>query len=466
MQLPLFNLDRDIVKQFTPTDLNTSSLNYKNHVRLLNEFKRAGGKYSSEFNIFDNPGRLYFKILFHFDTPSGLLHPTWNYASGQYIQPKFNKNGADELDWYTYSTAFSYLMQNDEEERAEYLKQFILLLSNINTESPWYFTSLAGLDSVIQRHEFFKDPKIETSERRKITINCLEDAIDNRLMTLMDLYRHTCYSWMHKRIMLPSNVRRFDMTIILYSLPIKRYHVPVKTPKIADLLGTAGKYFDNPTNSSNEYASFGNINNPNNQTYIASYKTFTFTGCEFYFPAETYGELFNGGDENGWSPKPSIEISYDDCFESRYNEFLPEMVITDLLKLDSTYFSLYDAKTRTGEAITEIPVGTIEPDTIENNAKNRPTYITKANKNLDTLTDQALGYLAGKTAPTINSKVVLGNMHGFSLSDVTRTINQAGDLQVAQTIQALKKDHLNNYFSDGLKRGDGNNRGFIRSKLN
>ena len=463
MQLPLFNLD-NIVKQFTPTDLNTSSLNYKNHVRLINEFKRAGGKYSSEFNIFDNPGRLYFKILFHFDTPAGLIHPTWNFASGKYVTPVFNKNGSDELDWYTYSTAFSYLMQNDEIERANYLKQFILLLSNINTESPWYFASIAGLDSVIQRHEFYKDPKIETSERRKITINCLEDSIDNRLLTLMDLYRHTCFSWMHKRIILPSNVRRFDMTIILYSLPIKRYHVPVKTPKISDLLGSIGKFIDNKEDSTKDYASFGDINST---SYIASYKTFTFQGCEFNFPAEMYGEIFNGGDENGWSPKPTIEITYDDCFESRYNEFLPEMVITDLLKLDSTYFSMYDSKTRSGDSITEIPSGTLDPDNISDNIskKTRPTYIDKANENLDTLTNQALGYLTGEVAPAVTSKVALGNMHGFSLSDVTRTINQAGDLQIAQTIQALKKDHLNSNYSDGLKKGDGNNRGFIKSKL-
>ena len=468
----------DILKQFTPKDLNTNSLNYKNHVRLMHSFKQSGGKYSSEFNLFDNPGSVYFKILFHFDTPSGLLHPTWNYASGSSITPSFNPNAAEELDWYTYSTAYSYLQLNDELERAEYLKQFILLLSNINSESPWYFSSINGLSDAVTRNNFFKDPKIETSEKRKITINsALPDTIDQRLMTLMDLYRHLTYSYTHKRIILPSNLRKFDMSIVLYSLPIKRLHTPTRTPKITDALGAVGKYIENigPSNSTTDtsrkgYANFGSIDKLTNEDaskseYVASFKVFDFIGCEFNFPGEPYGEINNGTEGFGFKFKPSIEINYDECLETRYNEFLPELIISDLLKLDTTRFSMFDPSKRSGESIEDTSNILYDYEDIKKNVGNRKTYTDISFEDDDTLTNQALGVLSSYTAPKVTQKVVLGNIYGFSLSDAVRTANEALDLQVPQTIQALRKDIFYKNFREGMKRGDGSNRGFIKSKL-
>jgi hypothetical protein len=55
---------------------------------------------------------------------------------------------------------------NDEKERAEKLKKFIYLLSDINSQSPWYFQSITGLDAAIERKQFTdKDFKIEEERR-------------------------------------------------------------------------------------------------------------------------------------------------------------------------------------------------------------------------------------------------------------------------------------------------------------
>ena len=155
----------------------------------------------------DQPGHLYFKIFFHFldDNPmgNGLLHPSWKYSSGEWVTQSNYSHRAKELDYWQHSSAWSYLKQNGEEERAAYLKQFVELLSNISTYSPWYFQSISGLGEALQR----TTTEVKEEERKKITIGFLEDSTDERIGTLLDLYRMSCWSHLHRREMLPVNLR-------------------------------------------------------------------------------------------------------------------------------------------------------------------------------------------------------------------------------------------------------------------
>lgn len=442
----------DILKPFTPTDLNVNPYSYREHIRQLHNFKQSGGHYSSDFNLYDNPVTLYFKILFHFEEPYGLLHPTWNFASGNKVANKINNMRAQELDWYGYSTAYSYLQQNDELERATYLQRFIELLSNINSESPWYFAGINGLEAAINRHDFFKE---ETggnipSEKRKLTIDCLEESQDLRLSTLMDLYRHMTYSWSLKKEIIPSNLRKFNMSIVLYSLPIKRLHLPVKNKKITDTLGQVGKWIESYGKEDSGYAQFyGN----NSSDYTASYKVFEFHNCEFRFNGAAFNTIQNTGDDTGLSPKMSFDIDYEECYEVKYNEFLPEMLILDALQVDTKqYFMERDSD----DVMERYNFGGIKMDPDK-------TY-EEIDDNTNKLSDQLIGLASGYTAPKVNQKVILGNLYGFSLNRTSRTVDKLLEGQYVNSAFELASVIRGN-FHDGLERGDGNNRGFIKSKL-
>ena len=115
---------------------DTHILSYGRFLLDRQNFRKAGTKHGDNFNLFDTPSKKYFKILFYFgnddnDTSdinkdlytgfsNGLLSPSWLYT---------NTNG--ENLYYEYNSAWAYLKLNAEDERAEKLKQFVHLLSNI-----------------------------------------------------------------------------------------------------------------------------------------------------------------------------------------------------------------------------------------------------------------------------------------------------------------------------------------------
>ena len=118
---------------------NNELLSYAHILWERNEFRRAGTRSGSEFNYFDSPTNTYFKIFFYFnngdemgssDLSGGLLAPTWHVLT------------TDE--YYKYSSAWSYLKMNGEEDRADKLKKFITLLSNISSYAPWTFKTISG----------------------------------------------------------------------------------------------------------------------------------------------------------------------------------------------------------------------------------------------------------------------------------------------------------------------------------
>jgi hypothetical protein len=212
-----------------------SILSYAQFLKDIKNFKSSGTESgedtSKDFNLLDTPAQKYFKILFYFgsmpenDTDSnhlsGLLAPTWEV---------FNKRNNAEfaqsmnpLQYYDFNSAWSYLMLNDELERAEKLEQFVTLLSDINTYSPWYFTSIGGINEALER-KAAEDGKIDMNDRKKLSIKCLPDAFDNRITTLLELYRDITWSWVQKKEIIPANLRKFNMAVYIFEAPNNVWH--------------------------------------------------------------------------------------------------------------------------------------------------------------------------------------------------------------------------------------------------
>ena len=284
---------------------NISFYSYGDFIRERNSFKivdRAG------INRFDTPGALYYKLVFYFSDESGLLG--LNGIDGFDTDVKIRLNGFDAKKQIK-NTAYNFLLRNDELERAEMLKNFLILLSEINSKSPWYFQEISGLDTALERKLFSENEFKVEDKPGQIQIKCLNDAYDDRIGTLLDLYRASCFSYQNKKEIVPRNLRKFNMGILIFSTPIR---------------GKGGKSGDKNNRIKIPFGDESNL-------YIPSTKLIELRNCEFdYNSAKSAIGTLNTTDAP-FSPQYTITISFDDCYESRYNEIM-QQVITDFINID------------------------------------------------------------------------------------------------------------------------------------
>lgn len=425
-------------------ELETDLLSYRSILHNMLSWRQSAGPHSSEFNLYDFPAHNFYRILFHFfggdsdevgeestiGTPIGmgygLLHPSWDY--GLTNDTVSNGSKMTEYSAWNYNTAYAYLIMNDEQERAAYLKQFIELLSNISAYSPWYFMKVSGISDALERKQMIEGKYDTLGE---LTIECLDDSFDHRIGTLLDLYRTAVYSWQLKKEIIPANLRKFDMTIVVFSVPIKNLHHPADSDGVLyDALGMVGDWLSDSDDAS-EYAT---TNPSKTSNYITSYKSYEFHNCEINYN-KSHADFNDISNEKGFGEKYKIVINYEDMYETRFNEFMHEE-ITDLVLVDSlTYYysdglsDISNISKNVGPGYKSVNANTIasvDPTTVEDEllhsvtGYNDSTHESNLNDKLDesstSLVDQLLGSVTSTISNKINS-VVLGNINGFSLTD-------------------------------------------------
>ena len=434
-------------------------LSYASYLNDVRKFTQSGTKSGGNFNIFDTPAYHFFKIFFHFHNgdinnepeDSGLLAPTWQ------IPDILKEENADLLR--EQNTAWAYLRNNIEIERSDKLQLFVELLSNINTESPWYFNSISGLDAALERKPATDGIFKIDEERKKISITCLPDAYDTRIGTLLDLYKEIVWSWQLKREILPANLRKFDMSIYIFSAPISNIIRPKQS---------ISGYVD---------AEF----NPNSSSYITSYKYIEFHNCEFDYNSGVSGYTTLNNAE-GISPTYTINIFFDDFYENRYNEFIMKN-IGDMIAIDSAKVTFegetaslseysdtqQDVKVGGKLAIDELyeRVSYGEPATEMSKSKSlyqKQSYMDKINAAKDSAVDkyksikdkfsknnlkETLGNLKSSLSNIAETagKQVLGTAASFEMSKVRSMV--LGNLfkgsltQIYSQIDQLSKGHIN-----------------------
>lgn len=427
---------------------HSDTTSYRNIYTLRQSFIRSGGHsdtIADSFNYMETPGNLYFQIFFHFNTGFGLLNPYRkeyiddDNPQGRYTEAK-NKN-----------TAANYLWTNLEFQRLQLLDDFVKLLSNINTYSPWYFQSIEGLGEALTRSEY--DGSFELPEESKyLTIKCLEDSYDGRISTLLDLYKAVCYSYtLHKEI-LPANLRRFDMSIYIVNTPIGQ-----------------GIHYGNkdgwPTFKQPSYEEW----NQGANQIVSSSKLFEFQGCEICAnsSANAYNELKN---TEPFGLNHEIKIKFQRVVEQRYNEFL-DRIIGDYIFSD---MDLVDRKSdpwnpdTSSDADQNIEPNDVqgkttkasdpmEPKTMEQESSTKTNLILDYLKNQGTqIINGAISTVENKTSKYVNSltktinKYIMGNLfYGINaLSNPSKYTNKlvanAMDMSLGRVV-----GEANNYIKEG-----------------
>jgi len=100
-----------------------------------------------------------------------------------------------------------------DETRAGYLEDFIDTLLLLNSEMPWYWKSLSGVDRAISVYENFGE-SYHGGDDAILEITCME-SINLAISGLMDLYRQAVYDSAKWTQVLPENLRKFKMQVFV-----------------------------------------------------------------------------------------------------------------------------------------------------------------------------------------------------------------------------------------------------------
>ncbi len=294
-------------------DSNNTSLIFKYPVYSYDSYINDLKNWRKQIDPFAGQGFFYFKIFFNFETNYGLL-------------------GGIKNNMAQYNTAIGYLnsckdmsiyKSENIEARIESLKRFVNNLSYMSDKTPWIFKQINGLNNI--KAALVDDEDFKT---KSINIQCSPEMSDMRLGTLFDLYKFACYNNIKNKEIIPKNLRKFEMSILVFHMPLRNYHINYEQE-----FGTGQLLRNYHVNSDKSMESANlNFNDPSKIKNVMSFKMFTFQNCEFdvntmnEFASDLNNEFpFNLGNNQ-------ITINFDKVYEHRFNEFEYILVGQDGLK--------------------------------------------------------------------------------------------------------------------------------------
>lgn len=238
-------------------------------------------------SIATQPAWLYFKLFFKFDTSYGLLGGIMQSSDGS----KFAAN----------NTAIQYLTRNSNktndnmEGRIKSLIKFVRSLSYISSNAPWFFKSVKDVNNALNMN------LNNLTAEKSIEIECSEEATDLRLLTLMDFYKYAAYDAINQKEILPENLRKFDLDIVVFQSPIRYLQTSTR-----DLKGRKTVY--------------KNLN-ASNMTDRMSFKLFSFQGCEIDYSTLNTMLPQTFSNQAPFQSSPTFKIKYDRVYQHNQNEF-------------------------------------------------------------------------------------------------------------------------------------------------
>jgi len=318
-------------------------------------------------------------------------------------------------------SALNYLKAIDDGPRFEYLKLFQDLLFDTNYWMPWYWQGIEGLDKVWDYKKLADPYKGGTDS--VIEITTLE-SIDLRITALMDLYRRACFDYEFRREIVPSNLRKFQVTIFIQEVR----NIQVDLGAIDGALNTINNISRTINPMSNPLTLPGNMETPQQKEGRATARIanefganmmFTLKYCEFDSDKSSgnWGSLNMAGGEPATQ---QISFTYDSIDESYLNptiQNLPQGFNAAGMNY-SFLDKLPDPITGSGKSfLQKISDLKDDPDgrraVMNSAANNAGAALQQAALNqVDTLVAQGVNAIEGRL-----NRLLLGNVYGFSPSD-------------------------------------------------
>lgn len=402
--------DPDVTFQNNQTEY--ASYEVENFIKIISDYSEG-----DPFKVLVDPAYAGFKIFFHFDARSGLL--------------------ADEAH---PNSALAYLKRIGQIERYKLLKRFIHVLSMVNSITPWMFQSIKGLDEIYGAKK--EDLRLHEHE---ISIEALE-TVDNKILSLVAMYREISYDYSRFIWVLPTNLRRFSASVYVYDFRMFSRDSP-----------TASAFLQTIRNT--------DIKRLNHTLFDLGY-------CEF---SDTNGaEYFADVSNNQTEPK-NINLSFH-CSKIVISSMFRS--ITGNRELTSSAFDLVMAGTGNSANLLDLVKDNSWIDRLEGvtfaeqqeEAKKLSLLQTAKNYAKDTLKNaikEAPSYVAEQTAmiakdlakSKLNS-LFLGNVYGFSLAEKVHQVDRINDirqgLESAQARRHSTNDRMQSINTTSISNNLGN----------
>lgn len=233
------------------------------------------------------PAWLYFKLFFKFDTSYGLLGGIMQSSNGS----KFAANNTA----IQYLTRNIYKSNDNMAARRKSLIKFVRSLSYISSYAPWFFKSVKDVNNALNMN------LDNLTAEKSIEIECSEEATDLRLLTLMDFYKYAAYDAINQKEILPENLRKFDLDVVVFQSPIRYLQTSAR-----DLKGRT-----------TVYKNF----NAANMSDRMSFKLFSFQGCEIDYSTLNTMLPQSFSNQTPFQSTPTFKIKYDRVYQHNQNEF-------------------------------------------------------------------------------------------------------------------------------------------------
>jgi hypothetical protein len=196
---------------FRPMDKNAQT-----DQEITNKQGEVQGFDETTRQVFDNDGyraklqAVEDKSAGNFYTDMDFFYGSKFKVDSRFNQGAYNINGGG----VAYYGAQEFLSQRSV-KRQQMLDAFRKGLMFINEKCPYYFQTLTGLDQLL-KVDIKNLHKAGSKAQRSgtLSIDCLE-SIDMRIFSLSELYRKATFDYTYHRTMLPENLRKFRMWIVV-----------------------------------------------------------------------------------------------------------------------------------------------------------------------------------------------------------------------------------------------------------
>ncbi len=271
-----------------------------------------------------------------------------------------------------YMGAQQFLYQRSQ-KRQQMLEAFKRGLDFVNKNCPYYFQNVSGLDQLLKTDIKNYHKKGSIPKRAgTLSIDCLE-SIDMRIFGLSELYRKAIYDYTYHRVMLPENLRKFRMWLIVTEIRniqltygINDILNPFQIPSVAQAANFLDS-FNSQTGLLNNTEGLlqrsTNAEDPGNDKF-GSYTLgpyafiYQFDQCEFDFDETfpSYASIDNKGGQSV-STKFKIHVGRVRDHKIQFNQLadviqkndnIKSMVISDLWENPKSDYNFSDYANSTG----------------------------------------------------------------------------------------------------------------------
>lgn len=308
-------------------------------------------------SIGDEPGWFYFKVFFKFNTNYGLFGSCLKTNKRTLIS---SNTALRYLNEFTGSVSGTPLYNQEQiPMRINALIKFTQGLSKINSQYPWMIKGINGLEQVMNAYtQGF-------GEEKSFELVFNTETTDMRLITLLNLYKYACYDDMNCKEIIPENLRKFDMMVVFYHVPVKYFQTAIMvSPKknlSTGIMGALGgkwakaediinKTFNFLTTKSTYYKYKRMSPDNGDFSNLMSFQMFTFQNCEF--DVSSFNKYFEGAeiknDQSFQFSETAIKIKYDRVFFHNMNEWNSMLFGSDGFWYDTSFIDKDNKMVRTG----------------------------------------------------------------------------------------------------------------------